>query len=141
VDDPVAAAAMLHQVQQVQDRTFKAGPKEWLVQMAWAGWVLLFIPPFDFVGGEIWGPVVLVSSAAGTIVCYRYYLRGYGRVHPLAPKQWRVWLVWSPWYAAWIVFANVFKDRTPVAATIAAVASAAPLLGYALRNRRRAARQ
>ena len=50
-----------------------------------------------------------------------------------------MWLFWSPWYAAWIVFANVFKDRISVAATIAAVASAAPLLGYALLNRRRAA--
>ncbi len=82
---------------------------------------------------------MLVSSALGTLICWRYYYRGYSRVHPLTGKQWRVWLFWSPWYAAWIVFANVFKDRISVAATIAAVASAAPLLGYALLNRRRAA--
>jgi hypothetical protein len=132
---------MLVHARRVQERTVKAGPREWLVQMAWAVWVLVFVPPFDFISGNIWGPVVLASSAAGTIICWRYYIRGYGRVHPLTPKQWRVWLWWSPWYAAWIVFANVFKGDIPVAATIAAVASAAPLLGYALRSRRRSARQ
>jgi hypothetical protein len=141
VEDPTAAAAMLHQVRRVQERAVKAGPREWLVQMAWAVWVLLFIPPFDLIRGDIWGPVVLASSAVGTILCYRYYLRAYGRVHPLTPKQWRVWLWWSPWYGAWIVFANLFKDQIPVASTIAAVASAAPLLGYAVRNRHRAALQ
>lgn len=140
MDDPTTAAGLLHQARQIQDRTVQAGPREWLVQLAWALWVLVFIPPFDLVDGDVWGPVVLASSAIGTLVCHRYYTKGYGRVHPLTRKQWRVWLLWCPWYAAWIVFANVFKDRIGIAATIAAAASAAPLIGYALYNRRRAAR-
>ncbi len=139
--DEVAAAATLHQLRRIQQRTVRKGPQEWLVQLAWALWVLVFIPPFDLIRGNIWGPVVLVSSALGTVICWCYYYRGYSRIHPLTGKQWRVWLFWSPWYGAWIVFANVFKDRISVAATIAAVASAAPLLGYALLNRRRAARE
>jgi hypothetical protein len=140
VEDPTAAAALLHQVRRVQERTVKAGPREWLVQLAWAVWVLIFIPPFDVISGNVWGPVVLASSVLGTLICWRYYFTHYLRVHPLTRKQWRVWLVWSPWYAAWIVFANVYKDRIAIAATIAAVASAAPLLSYALMNRPRSAR-
>lgn len=135
----MAAAGLLYQAQQIQERTARAAPQEWLVQLAWALWVLVFVPPFDFVRGDLWGPVVGLSSAVGTVLCFRYYIRRYGRVHPLTGKQWRVWLVWSPWYAAWIAFANLFKDRIAFAATLAAIASAAPLLAYALINRRRAA--
>ena len=67
--DQVAAAATLHQVRQIQERTIREGPQEWLVQLAWALWVLVFIPPFDLIDGNIWGPVVLVSSALGTLIC------------------------------------------------------------------------
>lgn len=141
MDDSMAAAGLLYRARQLQERAVAAAPKDWLVQVAWAVWVMVFIPPFDFVQGDLWGPVVVGSSVIGTVVCYRYYAERYGRVHPLAGKQWRVWLVWSPWYAAWIVFANVFRGRIAFAATLAAAASAGPLLGYALYNRRRAAQR
>lgn len=137
MENSAGAEEMLREADRVRHRVLRQGPREWVIQASWAVWVLVFIPPFDVVRGAIWGPVVLVSSAAGTALTWRYYATRRARVRPMGPTPWQVWVVWSVWYIGWVVFANVMKNRVATASLIAAVAAATPLLAYAVLLRHR----
>jgi hypothetical protein len=137
MESPDTAAALLHEAQRVQDRVLQQGPRDWLIEVSWALWVLAFIPPFDVVRDDVWGPVVGVSSVVGTILTYRYYAIRHRRVHPLSPTRWQVWFVWAAWYGGWIGFAEVWHTRLDGTWTVAALAAAAPLLAHAWRARAR----
>ncbi len=131
------AADMLDQGRRVQDRVLRQGPRDWVVQAGWAAWVLVFIPPFDLLAGNLWGPVVLVASGMGTAVTFRYYRHRLRRVRPLASRPRWFWVVWSAWYLGLIVFAEVFSRHLGFAWTLAAVAAACPLLVWAWYSQRR----
>lgn len=131
MDDPELAAGVLEHVRGVQQRVARHGARDWVVWAVWGLWVLVFIPPFDIVSGSAWGPIVLVSSIAGSLFTGRYYAKRIRQVRPLRPSRWGVWTVWGVWYVGWMVFAEVFSSRLAIAWTVAAVAAAVPLLVYA----------
>ena len=63
-DSPGEAAALLAVADAATMGIWSTTPKEWKVFLLWGVWVLVFVPPFDFLTGNAWWPVVWIASAA-----------------------------------------------------------------------------
>jgi hypothetical protein len=101
-------------------------PKEWKVFMLWGIWVLVFVPPFNFVSGQIWGPIVWGASVVGGIATTAYFMIRARRVHWSRPSSWRNWLVVFVLYVLCMAMGGVLQGHVRYAWTIAALLGAIP---------------
>jgi hypothetical protein len=123
----MSAADQLELVKRTQESVLAHRVKEHVPYIAWALWLLLFLPPLDFVNGNIWGPVVLMASAAGTVATYRYHRGRQQRVRLSNRPPW-VWAVWGLWYGG--LFIGTAVTHLDYRGTIVAIAAALPLAAY-----------
>ena len=131
------AAAMLSRAQATGDAVRRRAAWDYRAYFAWGIWLLLCLPPFDFVNGTIWGIVVSVTSGVGTSLTILYFSFGARHVHlrrAMRVRRWLIfWAVWGAWYAAWIVAASYFHNDISFAFTLVGIAGAVPcfIAGYA----------
>lgn len=101
----------------------------------WAIWLLVAIPPLDFLP-HFWGTVVVITSMAGTLLTVLYFATRSRQVHlgrAMQTKRWLLfWGLWTPWYIAWVILAVALEKHFALAWTTAGVAGAIPCLvaGY-----------
>jgi hypothetical protein len=112
-------------------------PKEWKVFVLWGIWVLVFVPPFDFVDGRIWGPIVWSASLAGGVATMAYFVLRARRLHWARQTTWRNWLAVFVVYVLIMVMAGVLQGHFRFAWTAAAVLAAIPFFvtGLVVRTR------
>ena len=84
------AAALLVAADAATMGIWSTTPKEWKVFMLWGVWVLVFVPPFDFLTGNAWWPVVWIASAAGGVATTVYFVSRSRRLHWSRQSSWRV---------------------------------------------------
>jgi hypothetical protein len=105
---------------------------DYRVYFAWAVWLLVFLPPLDFVNGALWSVVVTVTSALGTLLTVLYFCTRSRQVHlgrASRMRRWILfWLAWTPWYVAWVIGANSLQGHVGYAWTLAGIAGALPCL-------------
>lgn len=105
---------------------------------AWALWLLVFLPPLDFLNHKVWAPIVLAGSMVGTLLSVLYFATRMREVHLARASQTRRWVTfwaaWAPWYVACVVAARLLEPRFALAWTSAAVAAALPVLIAAFRG-------
>lgn len=106
--------------------------------LAWALWLLVFVPPLDFLNHNVWGPVVQFSSITGTFLTCLYFGVRSRHVHlgrAMHLRRWLVfWAAWTPWYVACIIGAHLLEPRFALAWTSAGVAGALPVLVAGIRG-------
>jgi hypothetical protein len=126
---PSEAARLLSSADELSTQVDAYAARESRAFLAWGLFALVALPPFDFVDGNIWGPVMLVASVAGWVATTRYYRERAGRVRLIAEgRSGVVWIVWMVWYAGLLVMAELLQPRLGFIWTAAAVAAAVPLL-------------
>ncbi len=107
-------------------------PREWKVFMLWGFWVLVFVPPFDFISGQIWGPIVWGASLAGGIATTTYFMLRARRLHWTRRSSWRNWLAIFVVYVVLMVAAGFLQSHFHFAWTAAALLAAIPFFVTAL---------
>ena len=99
---------------------------------AWGIWLLVFIPPLDFINGAFWGILVAATSGVGTLLTVLYFSMRTRQVHlgrAMRMRRWLVfWILWAPWYGAWIALAPVLDRQIGLGFTLAGIAGAIPCL-------------
>ena len=104
--------------------------------LAWALWLLIFLPPLDFLGGHRWGAIVTATSTAGTILTAVYFSSRARQVHLGRAMQIRRWIIfwaaWTVWFVAIVVGANLLHGHLEYRWSVAGIAGALPCLvaGY-----------
>jgi hypothetical protein len=125
------AAQQLAEVEARRRAVERRAPWEYRGYIGWGLFVLLFLPPLDFISHAVWGPVIFGASLVGTVATSLYYHRRSADVHLGRAMQlsrwWRVWLGFALWYAIVLTFAFTTQDRFALAWTLAGVAAAIPL--------------
>ncbi|MEO9256471.1 MAG: hypothetical protein ABI305_13100 [Tepidiformaceae bacterium] len=98
----------------------------------WALWLLVFLPPLDFINGTVWGIVMTGAEGTGILVTVAYFAsrsRGVHIARALRMRRWFLfWVAWTPWFAACLVAAAALRDDFSFAFTAAGVAGALPCL-------------
>jgi hypothetical protein len=114
-------------------------PKEWKVFLAWGIWVLVFVPPFDFLSGNAWWPVVWIASAVGGVATTAYFVSRSRRLHWVRQSSWRDWLVIFILYGLIMATAAIVQSQFRYAWTTAALVAALPyfIAALVIRNRER----
>lgn len=125
------AAERLAEVEARKRAVERRAPWEYRGYIGWGLFVLLFLPPFDFVNRAVWGTVTLFASMVGTVLTSLYFHRRSADVHLARAMQlsrwWRVWLGFCAWYALALTFAFTQQHHFALAWTVAGVAASAPL--------------
>ena len=105
---------------------------DYRVYFAWAIWLLVFLPPLDFVNGALWGVVISATSALGTFLTILYFGTRARQVHlgrATRMRRWILfWVAWTPWYVACVIGANALRGHIGYAWTLAGIAGALPCL-------------
>ncbi|MDQ6616914.1 MAG: hypothetical protein M3083_19735 [Actinomycetota bacterium] len=122
------AADQLELVERIQASVRAHGVQAHVPYLAWALWLIIFLPPFDFVSGDIWGPVVLVASAGGTVATFNYFHHRQQRVRLLPRPPWG-WAAWGLWYGGLFIGAEL--AHVHYRWTIVAAAASLPLAAFA----------
>lgn len=107
-------------------------PKEWRVFLLWGIWVLIFVPPFDFVSGNAWWPVVWIASLVGGVVTTAYFVSRSRRLHWTRQSSWRNWLVIFIFYGMSMATAAIVHSHFRYAWTTAALIASLPYFITAL---------
>ena len=115
------------------------GPQEWRAFFLWGIWVLLFVPPFDFLNGNLWGPIVWGTSIIGAIVTTYYFWKRAQRVHWVRHSSWQNWLVIYICYGVIMGAAAFLHTHFRYTWTVAALLAVVPYFttAYIIRNRER----
>jgi len=107
-------------------------PWEYRVYLAWGLFVLLMLPPFDFVDHNLWGPVILVVAACGMAATAHYFRQRGGQVRlqrALKESRWRwVWSLYGVWYLGVVSAARLVESSHSLAWSVAALAAGLPLI-------------
>jgi len=130
------ARQLLAEADSTQEQVRARAPREHLVFLGWALFILVSLPPFDFVNPKIWGPVITVAAVIGTLITTRYF-RQRGGIRPAGRSPWWSWLAFSPWYGLMVIGAELTHSRLGWAWTLAAIGAALPLVVLGLRVGRR----
>lgn len=127
---------MLESAEQLGSRVRANTPNHARVLLAWAAYLVVFIPGFDIFDDTYWGPVVLVAGITGGLLTSRYYGKRAPKVRPPRDLSPWMWLPWALFYIVATVIASVVHDDFGAAYTVAAFVSAVPLVVLALRQKR-----
>jgi hypothetical protein len=138
-DSPGGAGELLAAANGAKKDIWSDTPKEWKVFVLWGIWVLAFVPPFDFLSGNSWWPVVWIASAAGGVATTVYFVSRSRRLHWTRQSSWRDWMVIFIFYALIMAAAAIVHSHFRYAWTTAALIAAIPYFVAALviRNRER----
>lgn len=136
---PVGASELLNAFRTAKEGVEARTPKEWKVFALWGCWILVFVPPFDFVNGNLWWLVVAIASVLGGILTTLYLSVGSRRIHWARQFSWRVWPVIGVFYGMIMALAIFEQGHFRYAWTSAALIGALPYLVSAnvIRNRER----
>lgn len=136
---PLSPGELLNLVSTAKERVEARTPKEWRVFALWGCWVLVFVPPFDFVNGNQWWLVVVVSAVLGGIWTTMYLTIRSRRIHWARQFSWRVWPVIGVFYGIVMALAILEQGHIRYAWTSAALIGSLPYFVSAnvIRNRER----
>ncbi|MHB1930955.1 MAG: hypothetical protein ACYDEN_08340 [Acidimicrobiales bacterium] len=129
MNEAETASEQLRRVGLVRGAVLARAAKDYVVWWGWAAFVVVFLPPFDFVSGNLWGPVICVAAVAGTVLTGRYYAAHQRQVRRRRPSPW-AWLVFASYYAALVVGAELAQSHFGLAWTVAGVAAGLPMATY-----------
>ena len=130
------ATEALAELAQRRQSVVSQGPNERLIAFAWALFVLLFVPTFDFIHPAIAGGIISGAAVIGFGLTGLYCLRRDRTVKPRS-NAWIMWVAWGVWYAIIWTVSPLFDERFGLIYTYAGVASALPLFVYSLWPRQR----
>jgi len=138
-DSPGDPGELLAAAHAAKNGVWSSTPKEWKVFLLWGIWVLVFVPPFDFLNGNLWWPIVCVASVVGGVVTTVYFVSRSHRLHWARQSSWRNWLVIFILYGVIMATAAIVQSHFRYAWTTAALIAALPYFATALviRNQER----
>jgi acid phosphatase family membrane protein YuiD len=101
--------------------------------IGWGLFVLLGYPPFDFLNGNIWGPIISVVWIVGMILTFRYFRDKSARVHIFTSTPWFVWVALVAATSLAVALAEGFQSKYHYAWTISGVLLSLFYIGYGLK--------
>ena len=128
--DPKQAAQQVAAANQIRTQVTSGAAKESRSFLGWGAFVLVMLPPFDVLNGNIWGPLLCIVALVGSVITWRYFEMRMNRIHLFKGQrqQWQlVWIPWSAWYAALVFSAEIFHSHFAFTWTVCAIAASVPL--------------
>lgn len=122
------AARLLATAASLGRQVSRRAARESRVFLGWAVFLLVMLPPFDVVDGNVWGPIFSVAAIASWIATTRYSRHRDESVKILAAGQWSLtWVPWGLWYGGLVVAAELLNNQVGFIWTLAAIGGALPL--------------
>lgn len=129
------ATESLERVAKAQRDIVARGAKEYLPFMWWGLFILFGYPPFDYVKGNIWGPIIGLTWIIGMVFTYRYFKNRTSRVHIFRQKSLKVSIALGVITFIGIGVAEVLTLKHYHIWTVVGVILAALYIGYGFKLR------
>ena len=129
------AAESLSRVAKTQQEIVAQGAHEYLPFMWWGLFILFGYPPFDYVNGNIWSPIIGLTWIIGMVLTYRYFKDRTARVHTFRQKSLKASIALGVITFVGITVSEVLTSKHYHVWTIVGVLLAVLYIGYGLKLR------